>query len=193
LAIARHGFRNFVCLSGHLGPRQLVAIEEAGLLIRRKNRRVSFAPASSGLVSPNDWKRSLFFPDPTEHGGARDTSIALDVVPNLVSSKFREVKSLGPEPGGLRRYRSYVLRKTSGYWGNPAAADLGQGKAALARALDQVYLSLKTVWAGARADRLFRSHYAVYPPNRSFFLAWLLTAGVGLVLIGWMLMWLQGL
>ncbi|MCM2322771.1 MAG: creatininase family protein, partial [Oligoflexia bacterium] len=35
-ALIRQGFLHFACFSGHLGPRQLTAIEDAGKIIRRK-------------------------------------------------------------------------------------------------------------------------------------------------------------
>ena len=101
-SLIRAGFLHFVCFSGNLGPKQLTAIEEAGKSIRRSGRwgrwagvmarRNSVSPtlisASSALTSWKDVLASPFGPDPEEHGGRRDTSIALAISKDLVDPSY---------------------------------------------------------------------------------------------------------
>jgi hypothetical protein len=185
---------NFVCFSGHLGPRQLSAIEEAGKIVNRVSLRSRlggpprgrFVSASSACVSPREVWRSPFWPDPIEHGGARDTSVAyvIDAAgPEVPAASLPEV----PRPERrLDRFMKRMRHQASGYWGAPAKADPVRGDRDLQERLSDVFPKLQAVWEGSNPNSLFRSYYSILPPNRSFFRAWLLFACVLALMLLWM-------
>ncbi|NDD91263.1 hypothetical protein EBZ37_04170, partial [bacterium] len=90
----RQGFKYLVGFTGNPTPRQVVAMEEAGRILTRQGARArglfggifsgrthagraAFVSAQSGGTQPADIWRSPLGADPEEHGGARDTSVAL--------------------------------------------------------------------------------------------------------------------
>lgn len=197
-SLQRMGFRHFVCYSGHLGPKQLTAIEDAGKTIARLGRlrfgsKAVLVSASSKLVAPKEILRSAFWPDPLEHGGLEDTSVALAACGDQVHSTFRE---LPEQPRGSTFFSRAVARfshRLSGYWGAPAQASEAQGVRFLNGRVDDIFPKLRAVWEGASANQLFRSWYSIFPPNKSFFRSWILIFMVMGLLVAWMTLTLRGL
>ncbi len=182
--LSRAGFRHFVCLSGHLGPKQLTAIEEAGKMVMR-SKRWSFSKkkpylvsASSALVSFKDAKKSLFRPNPPEHGGERDTSIALAIDAQSVRAAYAHLPEITRRQGAKEGL-------PPGYWGNPAAAKPEQGEGLMESALDEIFPKLSAIWEGSNPRLFFRSWYSLLPPNQSFFKAWILAALFLAIFLGW--------
>ena len=187
-SLYRRGFVHFVCFSGHLGPKQLTAIEEAGVILRRESRikrwtsnalgRAHKAPtlvsATSALVRAKQVKFSPFFSDPEEHGGKRDTSVALAVANDLVDPSYRTLPLLVRGPSPWSRLQAHFQRRVGGYWGDPSEAQAAEGEGTLNDALEVIYPKLRAVWQGANPNSIFRSWYSVFPLNRSFFKAWFL-------------------
>jgi creatinine amidohydrolase len=186
LGLGKLGFRHFVAFSGHPGPKQLTAIEEAGKIVRRRAgagwlRKLggrgpapALVSASSALTSLADMKKAPFAPDPVEHGGRRDTSVALEAAREFVDPAFAQLPALARvEPRGRRR-RLRRQGGLGGYWGEPAGATVDEGRRILESALDEIFPKLRAVWAGADPKMLFRSWYSLLWPNRSFFKAWVL-------------------
>ncbi len=204
-SLHRIGFRNFVCFSGNLSPRQLTAIEEASRILRRKAGGIwplrwlvsknlpKLVSASSALVDFKKVLDSPIWPDPAEHGGERDTSVALRCVPQLVNPEFARL----PEQPRISQHRARMLRRLrgslSGYWGNPAGASRERGTRILGDTVDQVFLKLRAVWEGANPEGLFRSWYSVLPPNRSFFKAWALFVALMALMLAWVYVSFQAL
>ena len=195
LALIRLGFFHFVCFSGHRGPKQLTAIEEAGKIIRREvaykkitglfngqNNFPTLISANSALVSFKEVMASPFWPDPPEHGGQRDTSVAQIILPN---------DTLAAEPNqtqiSSRWKRNWLRRrhKLQGYWGNPNEAKPELGQAALQAQVNDLFPKMRAVWEGKHPDRLFRSWYSILPLNKSFFKAWLLVFWICILMIGY--------
>jgi creatinine amidohydrolase len=198
-SLMRNGFFHFVCFSGHLGPRQLTAIEDAGKIIRNKGRfdsgmrylkgqgkvRASLICASSALVSGAQVLSSPFWPDPLEHGGRRDTSIALAIEKDLVDPQFKNLSEVAREKHRWIRNIDRRRRLMSGYWGSPADAEVEVGQSDLNHTLDLVFPKMRAVWDGADPNSLFRSWYSILPPNRSFYKAWILAVMICLCMAGW--------
>ncbi len=199
-SLMRPGFRHFVCFSGHLGPKQLTAIEDAGKLVAGRSRwlrllrpgsgRAYLASASSALVSAAEVRRSPLVPRPPEHGGARDTSVVLSAEgaaavdpswPAQIARDGQEIVGGSALVLGWKRRRGRV----SGFWGDPSKASEGLGRQTLTGTLDDVFPKLRAVWEGANPNLLFRSWYSLIPPNKSFFTAWLLFFSVLVVLMVW--------
>lgn len=193
--LTRLGFRHFVCFSGQWGPRQLTAIEEAGKIVSRgrglqvlgsllgpfrpsSNSLPTFVSASSALVTKEQVKASPFRSRPREHGGARDTSVALALEGVQVDPSFSSLPEQVCE-------RSFFGPAPQGYWGDPAKASVIQGTEMLEGMINDIFPKLRAVWDGANAQYLFRSWYSILPPNKSFFKANLLAALALIFLIGW--------
>jgi creatinine amidohydrolase/Fe(II)-dependent formamide hydrolase-like protein len=190
-SLRRAGFSHFVCFSGHVGPRQLTAIEEAGKLLNRGRlwRLLSgnggpthFVSATSALVPPAEIWRSPFWSDPAEHGGERDTSVALA----LGAVQTAQAPDVERPARRFDRWVARMRRTRSGHWGKPSKASAQAGARELEERLQDIFPKLRAVWEGTNPNLLFRSYYSVLPPNRSFFKAWLLFAAVLAVMLLWM-------
>ncbi len=180
-SLMRAGFRHFVCFSGHLGPKQLTTIEEAGKMLFRfarwrgyflKGSRPMLVSASSSLVTAREVFASPLVPDPLEHGGSRDTSVAL--ARGLAHAEFASLPSVEREGSWSARFAKRFKKQLRGYWGDPASASAARGETILCGTLDQVYPKLRASWEGANPNLLFRSWYSILPPNKSLFKVWIL-------------------
>lgn len=198
-SLVEMGFYHFVCFTGHLGPKQLTAIEEAGRIVNRlggiKNwlNRIAFShtvptliSANSSLVTFKQVLASPFWPDPDEHGGERDTSVALALFPELVDPKFRELPLQIREEFTWARTWARFRRKISSYWGNPAQATLEKGEHEIFSDLEKIFPKMQSVWEKRSLWSQFRTWYSVLPPNKSFFKAWLLILFSVILWLCWM-------
>jgi creatinine amidohydrolase/Fe(II)-dependent formamide hydrolase-like protein len=210
-SLERVGFAHFVCFSGHLGPHQLTAIEDAGKLVRWRGPltailrllksgsgpRPSLISASSAMVSGKEVLRSPLWPDALEHGSRRDTSVglALDLVPPAEVETLASRQTVPRVEPLLARLLARMGRRIDGYWGTtaPAQANRALGEATLRGSLDEIFPKLRAVWEGANPNMLFRSWYSILPPNQSFFRAWLFAAIVFILLLFWIYVTLPAL
>ncbi len=190
------GFRYFVCVSGHLGPKQLTAIEEAGKLLRRRrfkdwgNRvRPALMSASSALTDFEQFRRAPLWLDPDEHGGSRDTSVAMAL--GQGDDLGRGLPKSPREEGSLRRYLDYLGGKHPTYWGDPASATAATGDRLLEAEVDKMVPKIQAVLGGANPVNTFKSWYSVLPIHKSFFKAWLLGLAIALIFVLWVLMSVQ--
>ncbi len=190
----RQGFRFLVCFAGNPSPRNLVAIEEAGRLLTRRARRArgrileffkgsSYGPPSlvsgrSGESQPADVWPAILGSDPDEHGGKRDTSMALW----LYQDSPREPRSLPPAfPRNGSRWSRLIDRlrhRRWGYWGDPSQPDIEHAQSLIEEELKGFSLRLRAWIEGANPDRVFGSWHALVPSNRTTFRAWLLFVAI---------------
>jgi hypothetical protein len=199
LALIRNGFFHFVCFSGHSGPKQLTAIEDAGVLIRKsgkwgrwRNRifkTTSISPtlisACSATVKFKDVLASPFWPDPLEHGGKRDTSIALAIVNDLVNPHYKTLPIGHREDSRWKRNFRRRTDQLNSYWGDPATADGSAGEKEMIDFLNTLFPKMRAVWEGSNPNLLFKSWYSILPPNKSFFKGWMLFFFICLFICGW--------
>lgn len=174
------GFRTFVCFTGHPGPKQLTAIEEASVWLRRRTgglfsrKGAILVSAMSGLVNRKQVMKSPLALDPEEHGGALDTSIAQVAAPSLVGGQFRELppRALPKSPW----VRNWTRRRGAleGYWGSPATADVKAGDHWFQETVNTIFPKLQAVLNGDPVVTHFKSWYSVIPANRSLFRVWIL-------------------
>jgi creatinine amidohydrolase len=201
--LERAGFFHFVCFAGHLGPKQLTAIEEAGQMIRKSTRWIRLfrkatrsAPhrgplpalisASSAQVTASTVWRSPIFLDAAEHGGRRDTSVALAIDPSSVDATYQNLSPQEPSsPSHWKRLLNHWKKADAGFWGKPSEANAGWGQGVLQGSIDEIFPKLKAALEGADPNLLFRSWYSVIPTNRTFFKAWLLAMGFAAILMAW--------
>lgn len=182
-SLADAGFKRFVCVSGHPGPRTLTAIEEAGKILRARAVRFGFfgkksAPvlvsASSASLDADEASESIFFANPPEHGGKRDASMAKLLAPSLLSPAAATLPAIAKEETAYARWSLHRRGKVSGYWGDPAKADADYAARALEEKSKALLPKLKAVWDGSNPNGVFRSWYSVFPPNKSLFKVWIL-------------------
>lgn len=198
MSLHRLGFRQFVCLSGHPGPRQLTAIEEAGRIVRRRTRGIwplrlfratgrgsILVSANSGLVTREEAFKAPFRADPAEHGARADTSIALAIDSDWVDPSFQKLSKVAREASSWKRGWAHRRRELKGYWGDPTGASREEGNRLLKEKLDDLFPKLRAVWEGSEPNMIFRSWYSALPPNKSFFKSWLLAGAMTLVLLIW--------
>lgn len=204
-SLVASGFLHFVCFSGHLGPRQLSAIEDAGKIISRKSflkKLFALSPgqhipsptlvsALSPLPALSEIKRAPFWPDPKEHGGARDTSVALAVVPNLVWPAPAEMPAILKPASFVSRTLQRFRHQLAGYWGSPSDGSAEKGNRYLQGPLDEIFPKLRAVWEGSNPNHLFRSWYSVLPFNGSFARAWTLVFLILAMLFAWIWVFIE--
>jgi len=209
--LMRHGFVHFACFSGHLCPRQLTAIEEAGKMLlrgrawlpsslskrakraRRGHTRATLVSACSALVSAREVRRSPLWADPPEHGGAGDTGIGLYLSPAAVASSFVELSAKQQTGSYWRRGLLRSRRKLGGYWGIPADAEASEGQKHLENKMNDIFPKLRATWEGSNPNHLFRSWYSVIPPNKGFFKIWVLAFVLIAILWIWTFFAIEGL
>lgn len=199
-ALCQKGFLHFVVFTGNLGPRQLTAIEDAGKVLRKRTypfflKRIFFSKnalyptlvsASSVDISQPEFSRHPLWSDPPEHGGDRDTSVALAIEKVLVHPDYLSLPDKTDQNSWLIRWLQYHQKKTSGYWGRPRLASSDQGKKILDTKIDNIIPKLRAVWEGSNPQIVFKSWFSVFPPNKSFFKAWLLAAALAWLAIFWL-------
>jgi len=192
-SLVTQGFKKFVCFSGHSGPKQLTTIEEAGKLLRKKNKSwlkrtdlPSLVSAQSVILDAFESSQVPIWMDPVEHAGRRDTSLALMLYPEKVNILWKNLTEIKKEQKLLDRYFRFRKKQTQGYWGNPGFASREEGAKLIQEKIDTLVPKLKAVWQGARADHVFKSWYSVYPTNWSLFRVWALVAVLFLILGAWL-------
>ncbi len=196
-SLTRLGFLHFACFSGNLGPRQLTAIEDAGWIVSRGTQLIKvpgpfrFGPrptlisVSSSLVKGNDWFKSPLWLDAIEHGGERDTSVALAIFPNQLDASYQTLPPIDRDSSFLSRARSRWGNQPSSYWGNPSSGTAEAGGRYLLGTIDEVFPKMRAVWEGANPKYLFKSWYSLVPFNKSFFKAWVLVILLCVLAVFW--------
>ncbi len=204
-ALIKEGFFYFACFSGHGGPKQVTAVEEAGQCIYRSTRFIRlyrhyfggvgnkplpiFVSLSSSQVTAQQVQESPLFLDIKEHGGRRDTSVMMAIDPSQVGPAQPTLSERAwSSPSHYGRLRHRLSKQISGYWGKPADATAAWGHATLASIVDEVFPKLKAVLEGSNPELLFRSWYSILPFHRTFFKAWLLAMALFFMMLAWVWM-----
>lgn len=205
-ALSRSGFVHFICFSGHLGPKQLTAIEEAGMMIYKRTRWIrlsrkifksktitagqpplpALVSACSATISASSVRESPFFLDTKEHGGRRDTSVGLAIDSTLVDEGYKSLPTkTWVDPSHWNRAYKRIRNRVAGYWGSPANSSAGWGQGVLQGTIDEIFPKLRAVLEGADPNLLFRSWYSVFPPNRTFFKSWIIALSFLFLFLIW--------
>ena len=156
------------------------------------SRRPSFsAPAK---VSASTVRSSPLFLDLREHGGRRDTSVALALDPSLVDAAYASLQQRDwANPSHLGRAWLRITHRISGYWGKPSEGSAAWGQGVLKGSIDEIFPKLRAVLEGTEPNLLFRSWYSVIPINRTFFKSWLLAMSFTALLLLWLFINLSSL
>jgi len=197
IALTKRGFKHYTCISGFLGPKQLTTIEEAGkvlskkFVLRRLFRGLSKTPkinlisASSALIKNENPLKNPMWPNPIEHGAQKDTSICLYLNQNHVDPSYKALPKVERDSSLTAHLIKRILRKKNGYWGDPSKASLEEGKTLVEQKANLLHEKLLPIWRGAKPKSNFRSWYSIFPPNSSFFIAWILFLMFATVLALW--------
>ena len=195
-SLYREGFRFVAVYSGSFGPLQLTAIEEAGKFLRRKHRRFpgrSKKPApllvslSSVDLDPEVESRALFWLEPPEHGGKRDTAVARSFFPNEV----------GPVPPSVGNPPDWTLaarlslgarREFPSYWGDAECADPDTARRRLDDKVGTWTPKLLAAMRGSPPRYLFTSKFSWLPTNHSLFRIYVLGTILLMVFLGWVML-----
>lgn len=201
VGLNRMGFRYFACFSGCPSPKQLTAIEEvsrharlrSGATWLRKITRPSQAfpiivSANSAVVEAKTVFASPLMPDPREHGGERDTSIALALARESVEASYVALPPCERPDSAFHRWMDYWFKRRSGYWGDPAAGTAERGEVLLREEADRIFPHLRALLEGRVTMNQFKTWYSAFPPNWSFFHGWMLFIGIVLLMAAWIML-----
>ena len=178
-ALQRSGFRYFAAYSAIGGGPQLVTLEEVGKAVRRKfwwkgRSAPRFFSLTSGKVSKEEFRRSLFVHAPREHGGAQETAWLRLFEPARVAS---ELPGTQDRQGGLWPER--------GYWGNPGVWNDETAEKELMQHVIKIGEDLTLLLRGAFQGNTFRSWFSVVPWNSSYFKVWIILVVLFAFLLAW--------
>lgn len=201
-SLAKAGFKYFIAVSGNPGTRQLTAIEEAGLFLRKRHSRFGFfkntktpilISGSSVAIDPEEKSLSAVFTTPPEHGGVRDASVALAVMPQLVNEPLlRTLEKIGPSGTPFARWCQWRRGEIQGYWGDPRAADATRGTEKIEEKARTIAIKFRAGIEGGKSHQIFKSWYSLFPTNQSLFKIWILVLLLVVLLGGWTFYSLQG-
>lgn len=203
-SLAHAGFRYFIAISGHPGPRQLTTIEDAGRFLRKRHLRFGIFPnsrapmlvsGSSVVVDEDEKSLSPIAMLPAEHGGKRDASIALAVSNGMEQALDHAFLEVCPpvvlNEGLFSRWRKWRKGETRGYWGNPQAGTAAIGKERIQEKAKTIVVKLKAAIEGGKGTHIFKSWYSIIPMNQSLFRIWILVILLAMLIGGWTFYTLQ--
>lgn len=189
--LIQEGFQYFICVTGNSSAKQLTAIEEAGKSLNRwisfrggKNRPI-LVSFNSALSTVNDFLKEPFFSDPLEHGGKRDTSVALSIDEKKVNPIFKSLPEKKRESSWIIRLFKRLSKTQSGYWGSPAQAKKEEGEKMIEEMVSSVFPKIRAVLEGARPVSQFRSWHSLWPLNKTYFRAWILFFLILILMAAW--------
>jgi creatinine amidohydrolase len=201
-SLARAGFRYILVANGHAGPGHLVALEEAATAVSRRHgitmasftghlawdfllgRYVDKLEASLGRPLTDGERRALA---EDSHGGWWETSVMLQLRPDLVDDAYRTLP--GAPYHWLARLRpNYPLRDGGrGYVGHPALADPAFATAAMTVLLDQAMGLVEAILDGRLPAARQRSPFSRIPLFRTNFWPLVGAATAGAAALWWAL------
>ena len=141
---------------------------------------------SSSLVKGRNWLKSPLWLDEPEHGGERDTSIALAVCPDRVALDYQGLPKIQKETSFWRRIWMRTRMRQAAYWGDPARATSEAGRRYLLGTVEEVFPKMRAVWEGANPQFIFKSWYSIVPLNKSFFKAWVIVILICFLAFFWL-------
>jgi creatinine amidohydrolase len=202
-ALARNGFQYILVTNGHAGPRHVVALEEAAVIVSRR-----YSVRMLSVSGPVLWKflrgrladrlepalgRPLTATEREAmrgdvHGGLWETSLLLRICPELVD---RAYASLPPMRftllDALRRNYPLRLGNRMGYIGAPAAALAQFGEAARKMLLDAAWEVVRPIFDAQDGSWQQTSLLYKIPLMRTAFPY--VAVAVGLFVLGFLLFW----
>jgi creatinine amidohydrolase/Fe(II)-dependent formamide hydrolase-like protein len=195
LSLKRMGFQNLGILSGHWGPKQLTAIEEAAryserranglFLMKWRNRSQLFqvCSLSSGLITSQERKTNFALSLPSQHGGTLDQSLYL----YLNHPQNWDPPAPQSPPSLQERIQKRLFMREEGYWtdGTKEASAL-QGQQWLEKKSRELASRWIKVAEGlSLSDAEFRSGYSLFLPNHTTFGTFLWTVGLTAAFLSW--------
>jgi creatinine amidohydrolase/Fe(II)-dependent formamide hydrolase-like protein len=205
-ALARLGFKWFVCFSDERSPQQLTTLEEAGTILSGRtagwrglwgrwiesvpgvgSRRATLVSACSALIERSELWRAPLWPDPLENGGKEETSRLLASEPAAVRPEYIRLPSVSRPASRGERFRQWWGQTRRGYWGSPAEATAQQGLKGLESEAVTIALKLRAVFSGTPGHIAFRSGFGLFPTNRSLFSVWILGLALAMILTAWVI------
>ena len=189
--LVRLGYKNFAAVSAHITPKQLSALEDAAKIV---NRKKVFGGVGGNLISvmgatvgPKQVFDSPMISLPEEHGGEMDTAFLLRENAAHVDPNYLQLTAVPKPRASVARFFAYLKHDLDGYWGAPALADPERMMEAQTRELNDVAEKMIPWLEKGKGHGLFRSGYAYFPWNGSFFKAYMLATIFFVMMLVWAL------
>lgn len=137
--IASWGFKHIIVLAGHLAPRHLVAVEEACERVNHRFGEVAISPVGAFVRDMLRQRRREGFTEPIQrlttqisddvHAGWMETSMMLDLRPDLVDHSYRDAPPTHLTTNDMMsRERTEAKVAGLGHIGTPSAATAELGR-----------------------------------------------------------------
>ena len=198
-SLAKQGFRHFFCWTSLNTPKQITAIEEASITLNKPWAFLHGVPRlqvhciNSHLVNFSEAKHQLLWPDPKEHGGQVDSSIALLLCPDLTDPRLNSYPPFQRQGSSLQKLWQRFRGQVRDYWGDPSQASSEKGEQHLLKQVQSSLNACLAVLRGAPPSRLFRSPYSLVPFNWSYLYVWVLSLSIVGLFFLWMVLFFSAL
>jgi creatinine amidohydrolase len=193
--IASWGFKHIVVLAGHMAPRHLIAAEEACEIVNRRFGEVSISPVGAFVRDMLRRRNEGGFSgrirdiaariDDDVHAGWMETSMMLDLRPDLVDGSYRDQPATHlTTPDMLSPER--LKRKVAGlgHIGTPGAASAELGREANAQSVAWLVDATSSFLRRQGHERYRHGMFWRVLPFRTDFPRWAVGAGTALGALG---------
>jgi creatinine amidohydrolase len=192
-SIASWGFKHIIVLAGHMAPRHLIAAEEACDIVNRRFGEVAISPVGAFVRDMLRRRSEGGFGEPirrvTErvpddvHAGWMETSMMLDLRPDLVQDSYRDLPATHlTTQDMLSTERTKQKVAGLGHIGAPADATVELGREANRNSVEWMAQAVEAFLVRKGHERYRHGMFWRVLPLRTDFPRW--AAGAGMAALG---------